>query len=138
VGPAGEESGERAAMGGRTDDGVSYAAGSAAPPASPASSGVADDREVDFGVPFVPTAAADAMLAAGGDALDAMGAIDAAPPRSQRAEQRPAPPTQGAVPATPNPLRTDDGRLVSVVHIVAELAPFARTGGLGEAVKSLA
>jgi starch synthase len=27
---------------------------------------------------------------------------------------------------------------VSVVHIVAELAPFARTGGLGEAVKSLA
>ena len=36
------------------------------------------------------------------------------------------------------PLRTDDGRVVSVVHIVAELAPFARTGGLGEAVKSLA
>ena len=30
------------------------------------------------------------------------------------------------------------GRPVSVVHLVAELAPFARTGGLGEAVASLA
>jgi starch synthase len=36
------------------------------------------------------------------------------------------------------PLLADDGRVVSVVHIVAELAPFARTGGLGEAVRSLA
>ena len=34
--------------------------------------------------------------------------------------------------------KTEDGRPVSVVHVVAELAPFARTGGLGEAVKSLA
>ena len=31
-----------------------------------------------------------------------------------------------------------DGRPVCVVHLVAELAPFARTGGLGEAVASLA
>jgi starch synthase len=137
-GPAGEETVERSALGDRTDEGVSYAAGAAAPPAPPGSSGVADDREVDFGGPFVPTAAADAMLATGGDALDAMGAVDATPARPARGEQRSAPPTQGAVPATPTPLRTDDGRVVSVVHIVAELAPFARTGGLGEAVKSLA
>ena len=31
-----------------------------------------------------------------------------------------------------------DGRPVPVVHLVAELAPFARSGGLGEAVSSLA
>ena len=36
------------------------------------------------------------------------------------------------------PLVTADGRAVSVVHLVAELSPFARTGGLGEAVASLA
>lgn len=35
-------------------------------------------------------------------------------------------------------LRSRDGRSVCVVHLVAELAPFARTGGLGEAVASLA
>jgi starch synthase len=38
----------------------------------------------------------------------------------------------------PPPLCSRDGRPVNVVHIVAELAPFARTGGLGEAVASLA
>lgn len=36
------------------------------------------------------------------------------------------------------PLSTGDGRAVRVVHMVAELAPFARSGGLGEAVNSLA
>jgi len=43
-------------------------------------------------------------------------------------------------PVTPkvSPLRTVDGRPVRVVHLVAELAPFARSGGLGEAVSSLA
>src|SRR5690349_24713997 len=40
-------------------------------------------------------------------------------------------------PATP-PLVLPDGRRVRVIHIVAELAPFARSGGLGEAVASLA
>ncbi|MEO6879201.1 MAG: glycogen synthase, partial [Gemmatimonadaceae bacterium] len=40
--------------------------------------------------------------------------------------------------ADPPPLQTADGRAVSVVHMVAELAPFARSGGLGEAVNSLA
>ena len=36
------------------------------------------------------------------------------------------------------PLNTSDGTAVRVVHLVAELAPFARSGGLGEAVNSLA
>ena len=42
--------------------------------------------------------------------------------------------------ATPtrSPLESPDGRAVRVVHVVAELAPFARSGGLGEAVNSLA
>src|ERR1051326_2401346 len=40
-------------------------------------------------------------------------------------------------PAAP-PLALPDGRTVRVVHLVAELAPFARSGGLGEAVASLA
>jgi len=38
----------------------------------------------------------------------------------------------------PSPLETADGRAVRVVHLAAELAPFARSGGLGEAVNSLA
>src|ERR1051325_9966570 len=46
---------------------------------------------------------------------------------------KPTPPQ----PATP-PLVLPDGRRVRVIHIVAELAPFARSGGLGEAVASLA
>ncbi|MEO7965381.1 MAG: glycogen/starch synthase, partial [Gemmatimonadaceae bacterium] len=36
------------------------------------------------------------------------------------------------------PLVTTDGQPVSIVHLTAELAPFARTGGLGEAVANLA
>ncbi|HNV74703.1 MAG: glycogen synthase [Gemmatimonadaceae bacterium] len=43
-----------------------------------------------------------------------------------------------AVAARPYPLHTAGGQPVSVVHVVAELAPFARTGGLGEAVANLA
>jgi len=42
----------------------------------------------------------------------------------------------GAGPASP--LTSPDGQPVRVVHIVGELAPFARSGGLGEAVNSLA
>jgi starch synthase len=38
----------------------------------------------------------------------------------------------------PPPLSTPDGRPVSVVHLAPELSPFARTGGLGEAVASIA
>jgi starch synthase len=36
------------------------------------------------------------------------------------------------------PLRDQEGEAVRVVHLAAELAPFARSGGLGEAVNSLA
>ena len=121
LGTAGEE------MGDRVDEGTAYAAGAAAPPAPPSRGRVEADREVEFGVPFASSSGDDdAMLAA--DAMDV-----AAPAR-----ERPARPTDVAAPAAPVGLRTDDGRAVSVVHIVAELAPFARTGGLGEAVKSLA
>ncbi len=35
------------------------------------------------------------------------------------------------------PLKSNDARPVSVVHLTAELAPIARTGGLGEVVASL-
>jgi len=38
----------------------------------------------------------------------------------------------------PAPLLTRDKRVASVVHLTAELAPIARTGGLGEVVSSLA
>ncbi len=38
----------------------------------------------------------------------------------------------------PEALRSSDARQVSVVHLTAELAPIARTGGLGEVVSSLA
>src|ERR1051325_15596 len=56
-------------------------------------------------------------------------------------EGRPPPPPPRALappaPAAP-PLALPDGRTVRVVHLVAELAPFASSGGLGEAVASLA
>ncbi|HKO14963.1 MAG TPA: glycogen synthase [Gemmatimonadaceae bacterium] len=44
----------------------------------------------------------------------------------------------GAAAAVAPPLLAADGRAVRVIHLVAELAPFARSGGLGEAVSSLA
>ena len=37
-----------------------------------------------------------------------------------------------------SPLTAADGRPVSVVHLTAEYHPYARTGGLGEAVRGLA
>ncbi len=49
-------------------------------------------------------------------------------------ESRFATPISTAIPTLASP----DGRSVHVVHLVAELAPFARSGGLGEAVASLA
>src|SRR3569833_385452 len=45
--------------------------------------------------------------------------------------------TYSAPPPLP-PLHSPEGRAVRVGHIVAELAPFARSGGLGEAVNSRA
>src|SRR6185437_13400420 len=64
-------------------------------------------------------------------------------PMPQRATRSPAPimtlSTASPANAMPDPpLQTAGGRAVSVVHVVAELAPFARSGGLGEAVNSLA
>jgi starch synthase len=63
------------------------------------------------------------------------------PPRVRRTPARRSRPTTQD-PATesppPPPLIHPDGRPVSVVHLAAELAPFARSGGLGEAVASLA
>lgn len=50
----------------------------------------------------------------------------------------PVPPEQHAAPPASSPLLARDQRPASVVHLVAELAPYARTGGLGEAVSSLA
>jgi starch synthase len=49
-------------------------------------------------------------------------------------------PVANASPVAPTvaPLLSADGRAVQLVHVVAELAPFARSGGLGEAVNSLA
>ncbi len=68
-------------------------------------------------------------------------------PRAPRAPRTPRVPEQGeAAPTTKAltskgrlyPLTAADGAPVSVVHFTAELAPFARTGGLGEAVANLA
>ena len=50
----------------------------------------------------------------------------------------PVPPELAATPPDASPLLARDGRPVSVVHLPGELAPYARTGGLGEAVASLA
>jgi starch synthase len=49
-----------------------------------------------------------------------------------------APQSVAAPSAEPYPLLTPTGEAVRVVHVAAELAPFARTGGLGEAVANLA
>lgn len=43
-----------------------------------------------------------------------------------------------AEPSRVYPLVTSGGEPVTIAHVVAELAPFARTGGLGEAVANLA
>jgi starch synthase len=40
--------------------------------------------------------------------------------------------------SSPPPLRTADGQAVSIVHVTAEYYPYARTGGLAEAVSGLA
>jgi starch synthase len=71
---------------------------------------------------------------------------DAGPePAKKTRRPRRTPPALPGVPPAPvsvpnnNPLRSPaSGEPVTVVHLAAELAPFARTGGLGEAVSSLA
>ena len=125
--------GDAPAMGDRSDENIAYAAGAAAPPAPPGGGRVEDEVEVEFGVPFVPPPD-DAELT-----HESYQAEMARPKNVTAATTTPAAPTPPvAAPTAPSSLRSEDGRVVSVVHIVAELAPFARTGGLGEAVKSLA
>lgn len=55
-----------------------------------------------------------------------------------RRPRKTAPPAAPVAAAGPYPLQTPAGEPVQVVHVAAELAPFARTGGLGEAVANLA
>jgi len=59
-------------------------------------------------------------------------------PAQRRSRQRKivTPPSSARSPASP--LTRPDGSAAPVVHLVPELSPFARTGGLGEAVSSLA
>ena len=118
----GEQRGDAPPMGGGRDESVTYNAGATAPPAPDTETGFGD-REVGIGAPMVPVPS-DVDLSREA----------AAPATSARTNST----SKAAAPGLPTPLRTNDGRVVSVVHIVAELAPFARTGGLGEAVKSLA
>ena len=123
----GEERGETPAMGEGGEQQSAYNAGASAPPAPPAPAGAGPgfgEREVGLGASLVSVPPDDVD-----HAPDA-----AAPVTSLRG----APAAKSAGPSSLTPLKTNDGRVVSVVHIVAELAPFARTGGLGEAVKSLA
>ena len=118
----GEQRGDAPEMGDGRDETVTYNAGASAPPALETGTEFGD-REVGIGAPMVPVQPdVDVPREA------------AAPASTARANSV----SKAAAPGTPTPLRTNDGRIVSVVHIVAELAPFARTGGLGEAVKSLA
>ena len=49
-----------------------------------------------------------------------------------------SPPDPAVAPPASSPLLARDGRPASLVHLAGELAPYARTGGLGEAVASLA
>ena len=58
-------------------------------------------------------------------------------PRRASRKKKAAPPA--SVPAVPSaPLTRPDGTPAPVVHLAPELSPYARTGGLGEAVASLA
>jgi starch synthase len=61
-------------------------------------------------------------------------------PRRQRRPRAVVPVAPVPRPALPDepPLVAPSGKPVTIVHLAAELAPFARTGGLGEAVSSLA
>ena len=120
----GDKRGETPAMGEGGEEKTAYNAGASAPPAPPEAGTGFGDREVELGAPVVPVPPDDVDRA-----------LEASAPVSS---VRGASAQKSAAPSPPTPLKTNDGRVVSVVHIVAELAPFARTGGLGEAAKSLA
>jgi hypothetical protein len=59
------------------------------------------------------------------------------PKRASRKKIEP-PPQSTVTTLPPAPLTRPDGTPAPVVHLAGELSPFARTGGLGEAVASLA
>src|SRR3989442_10045476 len=63
-----------------------------------------------------------------------MGATTPAPKSRRRS---PAQPRRAATPAAPRPQIAPTER-IGVTHLTAEYWPFARTGGLGEAVSGLA
>src|SRR5216110_3579300 len=65
-----------------------------------------------------------------------MGATPPAP-KSRRRSPPPAQPRRTAAAATPRPQIAPAER-IGVTHLTAEYWPFARTGGLGEAVSGLA
>src|SRR3989441_7672718 len=64
-----------------------------------------------------------------------MGATPPPAPKSRR--RSPAQPRRAATAAAPRPQIAPDER-IGVAHLTAEYWPFARTGGLGEAVSGLA
>src|SRR5258708_19580272 len=64
-----------------------------------------------------------------------MGATPPPAPKSRR--RSPAQPRRAATAAPPRPQIAPDER-IGVTHLTAEYWPFARTGGLGEAVSGLA
>src|SRR5438128_12144041 len=64
-----------------------------------------------------------------------MGATPPPAPKSRR--RSPAQPRRAATAAAPRPQIAQDER-IGVAHLTAEYWPFARTGGLGEAVSGLA
>src|SRR5437763_4139944 len=64
-----------------------------------------------------------------------MGATPPPTPKSRR--RSPAQPRRAATAAAPRPQIAQDER-IGVAHLTAEYWPFARTGGLGEAVSGLA
>ena len=66
------------------------------------------------------------------------GTLSPTAPTQRRSRQRRAVPTPVRGHSPSSPLTRPDGSAAPVIHLVPELSPFARTGGLGEAVASLA
>src|SRR5438093_9431469 len=63
--------------------------------------------------------------------------MGATPPAPKSRRRSPAQPRRAATVAAPRPQIAPDER-IGVTHLAAEYWPFARTGGLGEAVAGLA
>src|SRR5881409_1618648 len=63
--------------------------------------------------------------------------MGATPPAPKSRRRTPAQPRRAATAAAPRP-QIDPAERIGVAHLTAEYWPFARTGGLGEAVSGLA